>query len=115
MSIIEGDIYDRKCISGQIPFTNLDHLTDGSLVAGNPDRYHGARLEQLHPIVRIDLNGLIVPSTEHSQPILPNFFLSLKGPGGTSAVAVLQACYDGALGATAMHNLLSYQNSIKPM
>ncbi len=41
--IIQGDIGDSKCVAGEIPFTNLDHLTDGSLVPGNPDLYYGAR------------------------------------------------------------------------
>jgi hypothetical protein len=42
---IEGKIADSKCVAGGIPFRNLDHLTDGTLVPGNPDR--GARPEQL--------------------------------------------------------------------
>jgi hypothetical protein len=40
--IIEGDIGDAKCVSGGIPFTNLGHLTDGTLVPGNPDIYYSA-------------------------------------------------------------------------
>ncbi|KAK7906459.1 hypothetical protein PG985_016196 [Apiospora marii] len=40
--IIEGDVADRKCVSGQIPFNNLDHLTDNSLVSGFLDRYYVA-------------------------------------------------------------------------
>jgi len=47
ISVIEGKIRDAKCISGGIPFTNLNHLMDGTLVPGNPDRYYGARPEQL--------------------------------------------------------------------
>jgi hypothetical protein len=43
--IIEGDIRDAKCVAGGITFTNLDHLTDGTLVPGNPDIYYGARPE----------------------------------------------------------------------
>ena len=30
------------------------------------------------------------------------------GPGGTAVVVKRQACYDGALGARAMHTLQSY-------
>jgi hypothetical protein len=45
--IIEGKIGDARCRSGGIPFTNLEHLTDGMLKPGNPDIYHGARPEQL--------------------------------------------------------------------
>lgn len=107
--IIEGDVGDRKCSSGQIPFSNLDDLTDGTLVPGNPDRYYGARPEQLRRDIRADLNGLVVPSTQHDLPIAPNFFLQVKGPDGTPAVATRQACYDGALGARGMHSLQSYK------
>ncbi|KAI0388256.1 hypothetical protein F5Y17DRAFT_249026 [Xylariaceae sp. FL0594] len=106
--IIEGDVRDTKCVSGQIPFTNLDHLTDGSLVPGNPDRYYGARPEQLDQQVRRELNGYIVPSTQHDLPIVPNFFLAVKGPDGSLAVAERQACYDGALGARGIRSLRTY-------
>ncbi|KAI0977544.1 hypothetical protein F4678DRAFT_18190 [Xylaria arbuscula] len=106
--IIEGEVGDTKCVSGQIPFTNLDHLTDGSLVPGNPDRYYGARPEQLHQQVRMELNGHIVPSSQHDLPIVPNFFLAVKGPDGSLAVAERQACYDGALGARGIRSLQTY-------
>jgi hypothetical protein len=97
--IIEGKITDAKSVSGKIPFTNLDHLTDGRLVPGNPDLYYGARPEQLNRQVRDELSGQIIPSTQHDLPIAPNFFLAAKGPDGSIAVAGRQASYDGALGA----------------
>ncbi|KAI0147294.1 hypothetical protein GGR57DRAFT_258624 [Xylariaceae sp. FL1272] len=106
--IIEGESGDTKCVSGQLRFTNLDHLTDGSLVPGNPDRYYGARPEQLHKQVRMELNGHIVPSSQHDLPIVPNFFLAVKGPDGSLAVAERQACYDGALGARGIRSLQTY-------
>lgn len=106
--IIEGDIGDAKCISGGIPFTNLDHLTDGTLVPGNPDIYYGIRPEQLDRRVRDNLSDHIVPSTQDDLPIAPNFFLTAKGPDGSAAVAKRQACYDGALGARGIHRLQSY-------
>lgn len=106
--IIEGKIEDSRCTSRGIPFTNLDHLTDGTLVPGNPDRYYGARPEQLNRQVRNKLSGHIIPSTQHDLPIAPNFFLAVKGPDGSAAVAARQACYDGALGARGMHSLQSY-------
>ena len=105
---IEGDIRDAKCVSGGIPLKNLDHLTDGTIKPGNPDVYYGARPEQLDRRVREDLNGYIVPSTQDDLPIAPNFFLAVKGPDGSLAVAGRQACYDGALGARGMHILQSY-------
>jgi hypothetical protein len=70
---IEGKIPDSKCIGGGIPFRNLDHLTDGTLVPGNPDRYHGARPEQLDRQIRSEFRDQIVPSTQHDLPIAPNF------------------------------------------
>jgi hypothetical protein len=106
--IIEGEIQDAKCVSGGIPFTNLDHLTDGTLVPGNPDCYYGARLEQLNRQVRTELSDHIVPSTQHNLPIVPNFFLAGKGPDGCIAVAARQASYDGALGARGIYKLQTY-------
>ncbi|KAK7959742.1 uncharacterized protein PG986_004596 [Apiospora aurea] len=109
--IIEGNIGDRKCVSGQIPFNNLDQLTDGSLVPGNPDRYYGARPEQLDRRIRADLDGFIVPSTQHDWKIMPNNILAVKGPDGSAAVAARQANYDGALGARGIQGVLSYGGS----
>ncbi|KAK5651051.1 hypothetical protein OQA88_1055 [Cercophora sp. LCS_1] len=109
--IIEGDVGDSKCIAGEIPFTNLDHLTDGSLVPGNPDRYYGARPEQLDQRVRQKLGGRIIPSTQHDLPIVQNFFLAVKGPDGSSAVAQRQAIYDVTLGQRGMLDTLSYGES----
>ena len=106
--IIEGEIRDAKCVSGGIPFTNLDHLTDGTLVPGNPDLYYGARPEQLDRRVRGELNGHIVPSTQDDLPLAPNFFVATKGPDGSLAVAGRQASYDGPLGARGQQSLQSY-------
>lgn len=106
--IIEGHVEDHKCVAGEIPFTNLDHLTDGSLVSGNPDLYYGARPEQLNRQVRTELSGHITPSTQQDLPVVPTFFLAAKGPDGSLAVAGRQACYDGALGARGIHSLQSY-------
>ncbi|KAI0506291.1 hypothetical protein F5B22DRAFT_660367 [Xylaria bambusicola] len=108
--IIEGKVMDSSYVSGQVPFTNLEDPTGGLLVPGNPDRYYGARPEQLDREVRIQLNKHIVPSTQHDLPIVPNFFLNVKGPGGTPEVAEHQACYDGALGARGMNSLQRYSD-----
>lgn len=105
---IEGNIEDVKCVSGGIPFTNLDYFTDRMLVPGNPGIYYGARSEQLDQRVRDELNGHIVPSAQHDLPLAPNFFVATKGPNETLTVARTQASYDGALGARGMHSLQSY-------
>ena len=51
---------------------------------------------------------MVIPSTQHDLPIVPNFCLAVKGPDGSLSVASRQACYDGALGARAIHSVLSY-------
>ncbi|KAG9229574.1 hypothetical protein BJ875DRAFT_507856 [Amylocarpus encephaloides] len=106
--IIEGAIKDASCVSGGIPFTNLDPLTDSTLVPGNPDRYYGARPEQLNQQTRTELSNQIIPSTQGDLPIAPNFFLTGKGPDGSAAVAGRQASYDGALGARGIQSLQSH-------
>lgn len=106
--IIEGKITDDKCVEGEILFTNLKPLTNDMFTAAKPDLYYGARPEQLDRRIRDELSGHIIPSTQDDLPIAPNFFLAVKGPDGTPAVARRQACYDGALGARGMHILQSY-------
>lgn len=96
--VIEGRLKDPKCAAGDIPFNNLDHLTDGTLVSGKPDYYHGARPEQMDRKLREELSGLIVPSTQGDLPVAPNFFVEVKGPDGSAAVAKRQITYDTALG-----------------
>ncbi|KAI1148846.1 hypothetical protein F4825DRAFT_432629 [Nemania diffusa] len=108
MPILEGRVEDAGCVNGKIPFGNLDHLTDKTLVAGNPDRYYGARPEQLARQVRTQLHQYIVPSTDGSLPIVPNFFFHAKGPDGTVTATRRQVCYDGALGARGIHKLQAY-------
>jgi hypothetical protein len=58
--------------------------------------------------VRDALSRHIIPLTQDDLPIVPNFFLEVKGPDGSVAVARRQACYDGALGARGMHELQAY-------
>ncbi|KAF5019175.1 hypothetical protein F66182_8825 [Fusarium sp. NRRL 66182] len=106
--VIEGDPGDTKCIASDISFTNLDHLTDGSLVSAKPDLCYGARPEQLHKEVRRALNNHIIPSTQDDLPILPNNFLEVKGPDGTLSVATRQALYNVTLGTRGFQSLLSY-------
>jgi hypothetical protein len=105
---IAGKITDRRHVAGNIPFTNLDHITDGTLAPGNPDLYYGARPEQIDIQVRNKLSHQIIPSTQLDLSILPNFFLEVKGPDGNMTVSERQASYYGALGARGIHSLQSY-------
>ena len=83
-------------------------MTDGKLCSAKPDLYYGARPEQLDLQVREKLRPYIIPSTQEDLPMAPNFFLEVRGPHGTYAVAPRPSCYAGALGARAMHKLQSY-------
>jgi hypothetical protein len=105
---IEGRVADGRCRSGGVPFNNLEDLTDRPLTQGKPDVYYGARPEQLDRGVRDALSRHIIPSTQDDLPVAPNFFLEVKGPDGSLAVAGRQACYNGALGARGMHSLQSH-------
>ena len=106
--IIEGTIEDPRTASGEIPFTNLDPLAaDENLASGKPDFFHGARPEQLDRRIRNELEHLIIPSTQHDLPIVPNHFTAAKGPDGSAAVANRQVTYDtffGARGILALRN-----------
>ncbi len=90
-----------------IPFGNLEDLTDGSITKAQPDFYDGSRPAELDKQIRGELGPYIVPSTNKSAPCLPNFFAEGKGPTGSTPVAKRQACYDGALGARGVHELRS--------
>ena len=106
--IIEGDIGDSKCTDGGIPFTNLKSLTNDKLAHANPDLYYGARPEELDHRIRKQLGGHIVPSTQEDLPILPNYFVEVKGPDGTPAVAKRQLIYGMILGARGCLTAESY-------
>lgn len=94
--------------SENLPFGNLQDLTDGSITKAQPDFYDGARPAELIKHIREELGAFIVPSTNTTAPCLPNFFTEGKNPNGNAAVCKRQALYDGALGARGVHELRSY-------
>lgn len=72
---------------------------------GNPDRFYGARPEQIHRQIRNQLRGHIVPSTQEDLPVAPKFFLAAKGPDGSATIARRQAYYDSTLGTRGIQSL----------
>jgi hypothetical protein len=100
--IIEGEIKDAKCIARDIPFTNLDHLIDGTLAPSKPNLFYNAHPKQLDRRIHNELSGSIIPSTQEDLLMAPNFFLVVKGLDGSTVVAKRQACYDGVLGVRGM-------------
>ncbi|KFA81650.1 hypothetical protein S40288_11482 [Stachybotrys chartarum IBT 40288] len=89
-------------------FTNMAPFTDNRTVRARPDYFEGAKSDSIHKLVKQDLNELIIPTKRVVYPIVPNFFLELKGHGGMQIVATKQVCYDGAHGARAIHALQNY-------
>ena len=94
-----------------VTFWNIDDMAPDIFKKPRPDLYWGARLEQIDRRVRQDLNHQIVPSTNESYPVAPNFFLEAKGPDGSAAVKTRQACYGGAIGARTMQALQGYRQA----
>ena len=86
----------------------MEAFADGQLTSAVPDLFYGARPEQVDLKVRRDLGKHIIPSTDKSLPVAPNYFLEAKSHGGRLDVAKRQACHDGAIGARAMHSLRNY-------
>ncbi|KIE01659.1 hypothetical protein MAJ_02464, partial [Metarhizium majus ARSEF 297] len=89
-------------------FGNLKPLTDGTIAPPKPDIYFGAYPERLDRSIRDELDDCIIPSTMEDKPMAPNFFMEVKGPDGSLAVAMRQARYVGAIGSRAMHSLQNY-------
>ncbi|KAK8142574.1 hypothetical protein G3M48_008555 [Beauveria asiatica] len=93
---------------GNLAFTNLDSITDGTTVDAVPDSYDGSLPRDINKRVRQELNKAIIPTSHGRAPVAPNFFIEAKAPRGGADVAKRQACLDGAIGARAMHSLQSY-------
>ncbi|KAL1892356.1 hypothetical protein Sste5346_007094 [Sporothrix stenoceras] len=87
---------------------NLTPLTNNTIVSIKPNVYYGAPSSQFAPDVRATLAAHIIPTAAAPRPLLPNFFVEIKGPSGTEIVALRQVRYDGAVGARAMHSLQNY-------
>ena len=105
--IIAGDSDNRHPSQAGVPFGHLEPM-DKDLVKPMPDIYYGAKPEQIDRRVRDELGKYIIPSSDTSLPAVPNFFLEGKSAKGRADVAARQACYDGAVGARAMHQLQNY-------
>ncbi|KAM4063210.1 hypothetical protein HRG_010230 [Hirsutella rhossiliensis] len=119
--VFESDVmttlFPRLCGTSDITskqnvlFTELEPITDDNAVKPKPDFFDGACLRDLSMELRTDedLRSTVIPTKHPSVPVAPNFFLEVKGPDGNAAVAQRQACYDGAYGVRAMHDLQNYR------
>lgn len=91
-----------------VSFRNMQPFADGKICDAKPDFYDGVRPEEIHRYIHTELGLYITPSTQQCTPALPNFFMKVKGPDGSAAVAKWQACYDGVVGAHGIHALRSF-------
>ncbi|PQK09885.1 hypothetical protein BB8028_0002g02090 [Beauveria bassiana] len=106
--IMSGPRQADHLLARNTVFGNLEPLTDGTLAPANPDIYYGAYPDELDRSIREELAGHIIPSTMQDKPMAPNFFMKVKGPDGSAAVATRQARYDGAIGSRGIHSLQNY-------
>lgn len=111
MPTIMGNTGNKFYSAGNIEFTNLVPLAPG-ISNAKPDGYDGARPGGIAPQVRRDLNDVIIPSTSHHLPALPNNLTEVKGPSGRSDQLRRQCQNAGAIGARSMFELQNYGNSV---
>lgn len=97
---------------GNLPFTNLDSITESVTVDAVPDFYDGSHSKDIDKSVREALSKVIVPTNHGRAPLAPNFFVEAKAPRGGADVAKRQACLDGAVGARAMHSLQNFGEEV---
>ncbi|MCJ1468645.1 hypothetical protein MMC07_007274, partial [Pseudocyphellaria aurata] len=88
-------------------FENLTPLTNGVLVDPKPDFYDGVHPRQIENRLREELNSYITPSTNPCAPVLPNFFVEIKG--SNTLANQRQAWYGGVLGARGFQKLRSFE------
>ena len=105
--LLEGNIYIPN--KRNKLFTLLRSMTDGNIPKARPDYFNGSRREDIDKGVVEELSSLIIPTDYSQLPVLPNFFMEVKGPDGVPSGMQRQACYDGAIGARAMHSLQNYR------
>ncbi|KAK7757164.1 hypothetical protein SLS62_000713 [Diatrype stigma] len=75
-----------------------------------PDSWDGVESKTVDVAVRKALAKFILPTKDSNdrRPIVPNFFLEIKSPGGDAVVAGRQVLNNGAYGARAIHYLQQY-------
>ncbi|KAK5093869.1 hypothetical protein LTS08_008803 [Lithohypha guttulata] len=98
---------DHWKTEGDVEFNHIKPFNK-DLAAAKPDLYDGVVASKVDKKVRDQLGDLIIPSTNTTNPIAPNFFFEAKSEKGRADVAKKQACHDGAIGARAMQSLQNY-------
>lgn len=74
-----------------------------------PTFYDGVPPAEIDERVKEDLQHLIIPSAANPQaPAVPNFFVEIRAPSEDEKWIRCRACYNGALGARAIHSVQNY-------
>jgi hypothetical protein len=107
LPILLKDMLDGSPSGEEYIFKNMKDLITG-ISKLKPDYFEGSHPSDLPKDTRNELQAFIVPSTYGDRPMLPNFFLELKGPTGDMAELKLQIVYDLVIGARAMYKLQTY-------
>ena len=89
-------------------FSNLASITGDTTVNPQPDFFDGADTSSIDKTVRDALYNIIVPNQNFRVPVVPNFFLEVKGQNGTLNTLENQTVLNGAYGAHIMHKLQNY-------
>ncbi|KAJ6442187.1 small nucleolar ribonucleoprotein complex subunit Utp14 [Purpureocillium lavendulum] len=105
ISLIEGPNAQRDAMASDVLFRNLDHLTDGTLMAAQPAVYHGVPANMLTSRVLAKFRHQIAPSPSRMDPILPTVFLEAKSSDASEGASTCQMLYAMALGARAHRTL----------
>ncbi|KAK1774992.1 hypothetical protein QBC45DRAFT_454316 [Copromyces sp. CBS 386.78] len=97
--------------AGNLPFSNLEPIAGEDVVKPKPDFFDGAHISAIHTKIKDanedgNLSKLIIPT--NNAPVLPNFFMEIKGPKGNALVAQRQAMHVGAIGARAIHAIQNH-------
>ena len=102
---------------GDFPFAqnlackNYAPLGESVLVYAKPDHFDGADIDELDRNIQEELERYIVPSLHANIPIMPNFFVELKGSDGSLNVARRRVLYHGTLGARGIHEINAFGNN----
>ena len=72
---------------GNLAFTNLDSITDRTIVNAIPDLYDRSYPKDIDKRVRQELNKTIIPTSHRRALVAPNFFIETKAPRGGADIA----------------------------
>ena len=86
---------NKLCTTWAQPFPDV------RLKLAKPDFFDGLQPGPEYRLLRQQLNSYVSPAND--SPLMPNFFVEIKGIYGTEIIATRQALHDGTLGAQGVY------------